>query len=129
MGALCPNPGAAQGEEQSRSRSIDAQLRKDKKVLEHEVKLLLLGTCFIEFQLELIFLAGAGESGKSTFAKQMKIIHLQGFSEDERLQYKEIIHSNVILSMRALVVALQKAGGLDSLKAENKVELLQTFSF
>ena len=51
----------------------------------------------------------------------MKIIHLQGFSEEERLQYREIIHSNVILSMRSIIVALQKSGALDTLQTENQV--------
>lgn len=113
MGGLCPNPGTGgTKDEESRSRNIDAQLRKDKKLLEHEVKLLLLG---------------AGESGKSTIAKQMKIIHLQGFSEEERLQYREIIHSNVILSMRSIIVALQKSGALDTLQTENQ-EKAQIFT-
>ena len=48
---------------------------------------------------------GAGESGKSTIAKQMKIIHLNGFSEAERVDYKSIIFSNVVGSIRVLVEA------------------------
>jgi len=68
-------------------------LRKERRELEHEVKLLLLG---------------AGESGKSTVTKQMKIIHLKGFTEEERLSYRDIIHSNVIMAMRAIVSAADK---------------------
>ena len=49
MGGLCPNPGTGgTKDEESRSRNIDAQLRKDKKLLEHEVKLLLLGLTLLE---------------------------------------------------------------------------------
>ena len=51
---------------------------------------------------------GAGESGKSTISKQMKIIHLSGFNEDERKSYIEIICSNIITSMKALVSAAEK---------------------
>lgn len=47
--------------------------------------------------------AGAGESGKSTFFKQMKILHKDGFSEEERLTYKEVIHSNTVLNMKTLI--------------------------
>ena len=47
---------------------------------------------------------GAGESGKSTFLKQMKIIHLQGFSDEEKHFYKEVIFSNVIMAMRSIVL-------------------------
>jgi GTPase SAR1 family protein len=54
-----------------------------------------------------LLLLGAGESGKSTIAKQMKIIHLQGFTEEERLSYKAVIYSNLIGSMRSLVVACE----------------------
>ena len=51
---------------------------------------------------------GAGESGKSTIAKQMKIIYLKGFQDAERRPYKEIIFSNIIMSMRALVLAVER---------------------
>ncbi len=48
---------------------------------------------------------GAGESGKSTIAKQMKILHLSGFNDDEKLSYRSIIHNNAITSMRVLCQA------------------------
>eukprot|EP00013_Stygamoeba_regulata_P024678 CAMPEP_0177654268 /NCGR_PEP_ID=MMETSP0447-20121125/14224_1 /TAXON_ID=0 /ORGANISM="Stygamoeba regulata, Strain BSH-02190019" /LENGTH=356 /DNA_ID=CAMNT_0019157871 /DNA_START=45 /DNA_END=1115 /DNA_ORIENTATION=+ len=104
MGA-CGSANVVAGTEQERtsSKKIDEIIRKDKKGLEHEVKLLLLG---------------AGESGKSTIAKQMKIIHLKGFNAEERMPYKEIIHSNVIMSMRSLVIAAQKLGTVP-ISAEN----------
>uniref|UniRef100_H2ZFG0 Uncharacterized protein n=1 Tax=Ciona savignyi TaxID=51511 RepID=H2ZFG0_CIOSA len=55
------------------SDMIDKQLKKDQEAARKEVKLLLLG---------------AGESGKSTIAKQMKILHQDGFSESERFSRK-----------------------------------------
>jgi len=89
------NPYNGSKDEQSASRKIDDALRKDRKELEREIKLLLLG---------------AGESGKSTITKQMKIIHLRGFTEEERLSYRDIIHSNIIMAMRAVVSASEKLG-------------------
>lgn len=41
---------------------------------------------------------GAGDSGKSTIAKQMKIIHLNGFSEQELLHYRPVVIANTIQS-------------------------------
>jgi len=55
-----------------------------------------------EVALNLLLL-GAGESGKTTFAKQMRILHLKGFSEEERQVFKSIIFDNVISSAIALI--------------------------
>ncbi|KAG1090365.1 hypothetical protein G6F42_019715 [Rhizopus arrhizus] len=62
-----------------RNEEIDGQLRMEKLNNKNEVKLLLLG---------------AGESGKSTILKQMKLIHDGGFTPEEKETYKEIIFSN-----------------------------------
>lgn len=58
------------------STSIDKGLNAAKKEQQNHIKLLLLG---------------AGESGKSTIAKQMKIIHLNGFTDDERFDLEKAI--------------------------------------
>eukprot|EP01118_Nematostelium_gracile_P017214 TRINITY_DN728_c0_g1_i1.p1 TRINITY_DN728_c0_g1~~TRINITY_DN728_c0_g1_i1.p1 ORF type:complete len:356 (-),score=73.00 TRINITY_DN728_c0_g1_i1:85-1122(-) len=87
----CISPGPYE----ETNKGINRQITQDKKRLDNEVKLLLLGT---------------GESGKSTIAKQMKIIHLQGFTEDERLTYKSIIYNNMITSMKSLLVANRDLG-------------------
>jgi len=77
----------------STSKNLERYLEEEKKKARNHVKLLLLG---------------AGESGKSTIAKQMKIIHLDGFTEEERRDYKSIIFSNVVGSIRVLVENAQK---------------------
>eukprot|EP01120_Amphizonella_sp_Union-15-10_P006306 TRINITY_DN2000_c0_g2_i1.p1 TRINITY_DN2000_c0_g2~~TRINITY_DN2000_c0_g2_i1.p1 ORF type:complete len:352 (-),score=55.30 TRINITY_DN2000_c0_g2_i1:77-1132(-) len=82
-------------EEKARAKQVEQQLKQDKKVFENEVKLLLLG---------------AGESGKSTIAKQMKIIHLEGFTKEECFQFRDIIHSNIISSIKALITAAHDMG-------------------
>ncbi|KAF1429555.1 Guanine nucleotide-binding protein G(t) subunit alpha-1, partial [Spheniscus mendiculus] len=50
--------------------------------------------------------AGAGESGKSTIVKQMKIIHQDGYSLEECLEFIAIIYSNTLQSMLAIVRAM-----------------------
>lgn len=92
--SCCGGGGAAgNAEEAAKSEQINKILREDKKKLENEIKLLLLG---------------AGESGKSTIAKQMKIIHRNGFSEDEKKSYKSIIYNNVVGAMRVIVNAAEE---------------------
>lgn len=53
---------------------------------------------------------GAGESGKSTILKQMKLIHDGGFGQEEREAYKEIIFSNAVQSIHVLIEAMENLG-------------------
>ena len=43
-----------------------------------------------------LLLLGAGESGKTTILKQMKILHVQGFTEDERKKETKLIRINLL---------------------------------
>ena len=49
---------------------------------------------------------GAGESGKSTIVKQMKIIHETGYSVEECEQYRPVVYSNTIQSLMAIIRAM-----------------------
>ena len=53
----------------------------------------------------VIFL-GAGESGKSTIVKQMKIIHESGFTSEDFKQYRPVVYSNTIQSLVAILRAM-----------------------
>lgn len=55
-----------------------------------------------------LLLLGAGESGKSTVLKQLKLFHKGGFTQQERLQYSQIIWADVIQSMKILIVQARK---------------------
>eukprot|EP01103_Thecamoeba_quadrilineata_P012459 TRINITY_DN3216_c0_g1_i1.p1 TRINITY_DN3216_c0_g1~~TRINITY_DN3216_c0_g1_i1.p1 ORF type:complete len:355 (+),score=87.60 TRINITY_DN3216_c0_g1_i1:141-1205(+) len=55
-----------------------------------------------------MLLLGAGDSGKSTIAKQMRIIHLNGFPPEERKKWKAIIHSNILTYTKLLIGQLHK---------------------
>ncbi|KAJ6166579.1 G protein alpha subunit helical insertion [Penicillium chermesinum] len=57
-----------------------------------------------------ILLLGAGESGKSTIIKQMRIIHSRGFPNEERYQTRAVIYSNIVIAFKVL---------LDIMNAEN----------
>ncbi|KAK1884443.1 Guanine nucleotide-binding protein subunit alpha-14 [Dissostichus eleginoides] len=73
-------------------KEIERQLRQDKNKSHNEVKLLLLGT---------------GESGKSTFIKQMRILHGAGYSEADRKGFTRLVHQNIITAVKALINAMK----------------------
>lgn len=63
---------------------------------------------------------GAGESGKSTILKQMKLIHTAGFSKSDREDYRVIIFSNLLNSFKAVMEAMETYD-LKFSKPENQV--------
>uniref|UniRef100_A0A1I7TQ94 Guanine nucleotide-binding protein alpha-16 subunit n=1 Tax=Caenorhabditis tropicalis TaxID=1561998 RepID=A0A1I7TQ94_9PELO len=82
-------------EAKKRSKMIDEQLRQDHDRGSTEVKLLLLG---------------AGESGKSTIVRQMRILHETGFNKQDQMNYKPVIYSNMIQSMLTLLRMMKPLG-------------------
>lgn len=52
--------------------------------------------------------AGSGESGKSTIVKQMKIIHLKGYSDDELYNYRPTVFKNLMDCAKAVVIAMRQ---------------------
>lgn len=86
----CCNGSKPKVDTKTRSVVIDRKIETDKSRVSKEIKLLLLG---------------AGESGKSTIFKQMKIIHHNGYSREECMVYRDIIYANVVQSMQDLIQA------------------------
>ncbi len=76
-------------------KRINAELRKYKRQTRKEYKLLLLG---------------AGESGKSTFIKQMRIIHGTGYSVSDRRGFIKLVYENVVVGMQKLVMGCDAIG-------------------
>ena len=91
MLSRCASNVSGKREEKLHSKKIDKELQASAR--EEIVKLLLLG---------------AGESGKSTFVKQMKIIHGDGYSIDELKGFISIIHGNLLTSMVEVIKAMDK---------------------
>ncbi|KAI6117778.1 guanine nucleotide binding protein, alpha subunit [Pisolithus thermaeus] len=79
--------------DRAKSAAIDRQIEEDAKKFRKECKILLLG---------------AGESGKSTIVKQMKIIHQNGFTNEELMTYRPTIYRNTLDSAQAIVLAMRK---------------------
>ncbi|GMR62440.1 hypothetical protein PMAYCL1PPCAC_32635, partial [Pristionchus mayeri] len=72
------------------SRKIDAALARNHAENQKKFKILLLG---------------GSECGKTTIFKQMRILHLNGFSEDMLTMYRTTIHSNALEAMDQLIKA------------------------
>ena len=101
-----PSPGGGGGSETAiakprpddpaevgNSNAIDRELDRARQQEELKVKLLLLG---------------AGESGKSTIFKQMRILHGSPRTEDDLRMYGVVVRSNCITAMRKLCQLLRQ---------------------
>ncbi|KAL8994722.1 MAG: hypothetical protein Q9169_005386 [Polycauliona sp. 2 TL-2023] len=82
-------------EEKRKNMEIERLLRKDKKMQARQVKILLLG---------------AGESGKSTILKQMRIIYSEGFHLEERKEVRQVIFSNMVVAFKIIAEEMREIG-------------------
>lgn len=88
------------------TRKVDAVLENEARNEQEKIKLLLLG---------------AGESGKSTIFKQMKILYGTTFSEDERKAQTLTIYNNIIVAIKQLVRQVKLLELEGRVQVENQV--------
>ncbi|OAJ36147.1 hypothetical protein BDEG_20351 [Batrachochytrium dendrobatidis JEL423] len=94
------------------SQEIEVQLKKDKELYlktKKEPHLLLLGS---------------GDSGKTTFLRQIKILHGGGFSKEEKRDYLERIATNIFDSIAELLRGASENNGTFS-----AVTMMSRFKF
>jgi GTPase SAR1 family protein len=84
--------GVQNSQERERAKDLDGKLYEAHQQDQAVNKLLLLG---------------AGESGKSTLFKQMKVVYGTGFGED-RSEHKQIVWSNAVTGIKELVRASEE---------------------
>uniref|UniRef100_A0A803ST59 Guanine nucleotide-binding protein G(s) subunit alpha n=1 Tax=Anolis carolinensis TaxID=28377 RepID=A0A803ST59_ANOCA len=77
--------------ERNRSKIIDKSLKVEKREYKQTHRLLLLG---------------AGESGKSTIVKQMRILHVNGFNAEEKKMKIQDIKNNIKEAIETIVTAM-----------------------
>ncbi|KAJ3673653.1 hypothetical protein LUZ60_005645 [Juncus effusus] len=90
MGSSCSRSHSvneANTEENLKAVEIDRRILQETKAEQHIHRLLLLG---------------AGESGKSTIFKQIKLLFHTGFNEAELRSYTSVIHANVYQTIKIL---------------------------
>lgn len=54
----------------------------------------------------MVLFSGTGESGKSTFIKQMQIIHGSGYSESEKRKFATVVYQNIFMAMQSIIKAM-----------------------
>jgi GTPase SAR1 family protein len=87
------------------SREVEKNMQDAYQKEQEKIKLLLLG---------------AGESGKSTIFKQMRVLYGAPLSEEEKRQITPVVYSNIITSMKCLCENCTALGYEGDVKAENK---------
>lgn len=56
--------------------------------------------------LKSLLAVGTGESGKSTFIKQMRIIHGSGYSEEDKKGFTKLVYQNIFTSVQSMIRAM-----------------------
>ena len=84
----CFSMSAEEAEANRRTRKLEKMMQEQARIESETVKLLILG---------------AGESGKSTLFKQMKILYGAEATKSERKGMINVIHCNVIQSMQIML--------------------------
>nr|GMD90062.1 guanine nucleotide-binding protein alpha-1 subunit [Ipomoea batatas] len=88
MGLLCSKHrqyNQADSEENAQTAEIERRIEQETKAEKHIQKLLLLG---------------AGDSGKSTIFKQIKLLFQTGFDDAELKSYIPVIHANIYQTIK-----------------------------
>lgn len=93
------------------SKALEANLANQAQVENEKIKLLLLG---------------AGESGKSTIFKQMKVIYGEKYSDAERKQQLPTIFSNVLQAMKVLIEQAVVTTLVSQVQAKAQFELIRS---
>ncbi|XP_022750039.1 guanine nucleotide-binding protein alpha-1 subunit-like [Durio zibethinus] len=115
MGLLCSKNRhytEADAEENSQAAEIERRIEQETKAEKHIQKLLVLG---------------AGESGKSTIFKQIKLLFQTGFDDAELRSYISVIHANIYQTIKILYDGSKEFAQNDAdsskyvLSSENKV--------
>jgi len=98
-------------EAQLRSKEVDQINQQDFRAEQSKVKLLLLG---------------AGESGKSTIFKQMKVLYGAPLSEAERREVTPLVYENTLAAMKTLLEQTHHAGFEVTIQAADAVKTVTT---
>jgi GTPase SAR1 family protein len=115
MGCAISSQEASTSPEALQSKSVDAYLYDSKIEALLDFKILLLG---------------AGESGKSTVVKQLKVLHKVQMDEVELQSYAINIHKNTVQCMQVLLDAQHNLQvPIEDPEAQRRAEAVKSFVF
>lgn len=105
MGICGSSEAGGNKEEMQRSKYLDEKNQEAFRVEQEKVKLLLLG---------------AGESGKSTIFKQMKILFGAPFSKEESQHATPMVYNNIVTSLKIICEHVEELGLKSQVKAASE---------
>lgn len=91
------------------SKKIDKDNAKDYLKNAEKIKILLLG---------------AGDSGKSTIFKQMRLLYGEAYTDDEKMSFRLFIHQNAVETIEQLCLAIQERTPNDPIVESTAFKLL-----
>ena len=109
MGACLSSGSAEDKAAMKASKEIEKLMNKQFEMDNSKVKLLLLG---------------AGESGKSTIFKQMRVLFGAPLTEDEKQQITPVVYNNTITSMKILCSETKNMGYDGEVVVKDKLDFM-----
>jgi GTPase SAR1 family protein len=109
MGGCLSGESGADRAAAKASKDIEKAMSNQYKVDNAKVKLLLLG---------------AGESGKSTIFKQMRVLFGAKLTEEEKRQITPVVYGNTITSMKVLCAETKNMGYDQEVAAKEKLDFI-----
>ncbi|KAL3777782.1 hypothetical protein HJC23_008899 [Cyclotella cryptica] len=109
MGACLSSTSTEQKAAAKASKEVEKLMAKQFEVDNSKIKLLLLG---------------AGESGKSTIFKQMRVLFGAPLTEEEKQQITPVVYNNTITSMKILCTETKSMGYEQDVVAKEMFDLM-----
>ena len=88
-------------------------------------EILIKPATFDQYDVKILTL-GAGECGKSTIWRQLKMIYCGGFNQEERESMKLVIKINLISDIKSLIDAMSRNGHSVGADLQNQVDLVMS---
>ena len=107
----------------NQSKVVSGPERQQNKEVERQ----LSGAKKADQKIKKLLLVGAGESGKSTFFRQIIDLYGKGYDEQDIKMYAEIVRQNTVAAMKILIGA-SKTMNLEVKFNQKKTKSIHTYA-